>query len=76
MLVLLGDDGNIEPRRDNSESLREDGGESISGESGGEYMERLCFGEVGGDTCELLPRRALQVGHIFTNREISSFGTL
>jgi hypothetical protein len=39
-------------------------------------MEEAFFGDVGGDTCELLPRRAWHVGHSLTNREMSSFGTL
>ena len=51
-------------------------GESISGDRGGEYIKEVVFSEVTGETWELPPRRALQVGHSFTNREISSFGTL
>ncbi len=76
MLVLTGEDGNIELWRGNSESLREAGGESKAGDCGDEKTEEECFGEMGGDGCELLPRRALHVGHILTNREMSSFGTL
>lgn len=58
------------------ESRREEGEERISGECGGEYKECWLSGDIGGDKCELLPRRALHVGHILTNRDISSFGTL
>lgn len=75
MFVLTGDGGNMELWRDTSEPLRESG-ESMAGDSGGEYTDEGFLGEVDGDVCELLPRRALQVGHNLTNLEISSFGTL
>lgn len=76
MGLVTGEEGNMELCRDKSESLRDAGGESISGDWGGEYKEDGCFGGLSGDACGLLPRRAWHVGHSLTNREISSFGTL
>ena len=48
--MLTGEDGNIELWRDNSESLREAGGESNAGDCGDEYTEEDRFGEIRGDT--------------------------
>ena len=63
------------PRCGAIDSRREFGGESICGLSGIPKLIGDEMLELGGLSFEL-PRRMRHVGQSFTNREMSSFGTL